>query len=66
MKESLDTSFLSRPKAIQAGRTERGPNGHLFLGQKLLGELRILIRLSSAAKSEYENTPGSHDGESSY
>jgi hypothetical protein len=66
MKESSDTSFISRPKAMQAGRTERGPNSHLFLGHKLLGELRILMRLSSAAKSEHGNTPGSRDGESSY
>jgi len=52
MKETSDTSFLSRPQALQAGHAEGNPGGHLFLGHKLLGELRILMRLSSSAGAD--------------
>ena len=64
MKQSSDTSFISPPKAMQAGRPERGPTDHLFLGHKLLGELRILMRLSSAGSSADHRGPKDADGHS--
>jgi hypothetical protein len=65
MKETSDTSFLSRPQAMQASQAEGSP-GHLFLGHKLLGELKILMRLSSGAKSGRGDNHGGSDGESSF
>jgi hypothetical protein len=53
MKQSSDTSFLSRPDALPP-HSEAHPGGHLFLGHKVLGELRILMRLSSV--------PSANDG----
>jgi len=50
---------------MQTGRPEGGPTDHLFLGHKLLGELKILMRLS-ARTSEQGNSPGGRDAESSY
>lgn len=51
MKKSSDTSFLSRPETLQP-YSEANPAGHLFLGHKVLGELRILMRLSSTASAD--------------
>jgi hypothetical protein len=66
MKESSDTSFISRPKTMQAGRPEGGPTDHLFLGHKLLGELRILMRLSSGTNITDDDGANGDKGPSSY
>jgi hypothetical protein len=66
MKESSDTSFISRPKTMQAGRPQGGSSDHLFLGHKLLGELRILMRLSSGTNVTEEGGAGGDKGPSSY
>jgi hypothetical protein len=66
MKESSDTSFISRPKAMQAGPPEASPTGHLFLGHKLLGELRILMRLSSNTNISDDGGANGDKGPSSY
>jgi hypothetical protein len=63
MKNSSDTSFLPRPQAIQASHSEANPGGHLFLGHKVLGELRILMRLSSTPSAGEAESKGP-DGQS--
>jgi hypothetical protein len=64
MKETSDTSFLSRPQAMQASQPEGSLGGHLFLGHKLLGELKILMRLSSRAKADAGAGSKGDDGQS--
>lgn len=64
MKQNSDTSFISSPKAIEAGRPESGQTDHLFLGHKLLGELKILMRLSSTGSSASDTGPKGPDGHS--
>ena len=49
---------------MQAGRPQSGQTDHLFLGHKLLGELRILIRLSSAGSSANDIGSKDADGQS--
>jgi len=49
---------------MQAGRPERGPTDHLFLGHKLLGELKILMRLSATGTSANETGSQGPDGQS--
>jgi hypothetical protein len=64
MKQSSDTSFISPPKALQASRPDSGPTDHLFLGHKLLGELKILMRLSSTGNSANDNGSQGPEGQS--
>ena len=65
MKHASDTSFF-HSQILRKNRQDHSPNGQLFLGHKLLGELKILMRLSSGAKSEPGNNPGGSDAESSF
>ena len=65
MKHASDT-LLFQSQALRKNRQDHSPIGQLFLGHKLLGELKILMRLSSPAKSGHGNTPVGNDGESSF
>ncbi len=47
MKAPSENSFKPNPKASPRQRDDSSTDGNLFLGQKVLGELRILMRLAS-------------------
>jgi hypothetical protein len=65
MKHASDTSFF-QSQTLRRNRQDNPSAGQLFLGHKLLGELKILMRLSSGAKNEPANHPGGSDAESSF
>ncbi|HXI50464.1 MAG TPA: hypothetical protein VNH84_03150 [Candidatus Saccharimonadales bacterium] len=47
----------SRPIIFRRDSGRRTPRGPLFLGQKVLGELRILMRLASAGPNGAPHLP---------
>jgi hypothetical protein len=65
MKHASDTSFF-QSQALRRNRSDNSPDGQLFLGHKLLGELKILMRLSSGPKSGHGHNAGSNDDQSSF
>jgi hypothetical protein len=52
MKNSSTQSLKSRSNPSQKNPDESSLPGHLFLGHKLLAELRILMRLSAGAVAD--------------
>jgi hypothetical protein len=59
MKNPVLKPLPSSPVANGKDSIRRSPRGPLFLGHKVLGELRILMRLAS--NRAHRTTPYSHE-----
>jgi len=59
MKNSATQSLKSRSNPSQKNPDDASLPGHLFLGHKLLAELRILMRLASGATANGAALKGS-------